>query len=183
MYVASADTNVSLYFLLQDAVTGAPYTTTGGEASFNLLYTRAGAVQVSNNVTAALGSAVAAHEDNKVFHCGNGVWRCDFPDAAFAAGADRAICQVTHDSGSFLAAHLSVELSLIADVFGENVDSTGTEVITAKKALEAVLAVIAGDSAFTESTGGYQFKGRDGSTDIVTVTVDDVGDRSSSTVN
>jgi len=182
MHVKPGATNVSAYFLLQDAVTGGPYTTTGGETSFNLIYQRDGAAQVSNDVTGALGSATAPHTDNKVYHCGGGLWRCDFPDAAFAVNSDRVTLMVTHDDGAFLPALRSAELAAGEAVFAADIDSTGAPT-SAAKAIEAILAVVAGNASFTESTGVTSFKGRDGTTEIVTNTVDDVGDRSGCSIS
>ncbi|MGB2820043.1 MAG: hypothetical protein WBF17_03620 [Phycisphaerae bacterium] len=177
MHVKPDKTDVSVYFLLQDAVTGGAYTTTGGETSFNLIYTRDGAAQVSGNVTAALAAADSAHEDNKIFHCGGGLWRCDFPDAAFAAGADHVALTVTHDSAAIVPAVRHVDLAAGDAVAQTDIDSTGTPT-TLAKAIECILAVVCGNSSFTESTGVTSFKGQDGTTEIVTNTVDDVGDRS-----
>jgi hypothetical protein len=177
MHVKPGTTNVSAYFHLQDAVTGGPYSTTGGETGFNLIYQRDGVAQVSNNVTGALAAADSAHTDNKVFHCGSGVWRCDFPDAAFAAGADRVVLMVTDDADAFLPAVRNAELAAGEAVFAADIDSTGTPT-SAAKAIEAILAVVAGNASFTEATGVTSFKGQDGTTEIVTNTVDDVGDRS-----
>ena len=182
MHVKAGKTDQSVYFFLQDAVTGGPYTTTGGETDFNLLYTRDSAAQVGNDVGGALGSAAAAHDDNKVFHCGNGLWRCDFPDAAFAAGADHVNLMVTHDSEAFLPALRNADMAVGDSAFAADVDSTGTPT-SAAKAIEAILAVVAGNSSFTESTGVTSFKGRDGATEIVSNTVDDVGDRSGCSIN
>jgi len=101
--IAAGSTDLSFYFELRDAVTGGPYETTGGETSFNLIYQRDGEAQQENDCPAALGSATAAHADNNVFHCGNGTWRTDWPDAAFAAGSAGVTLKLTHDSESFVA--------------------------------------------------------------------------------
>ena len=162
--IKPGSTNQSVYFHLQDAVTGGAYTTAGGETSFNLSYTRDGAAQVSNDATGALANATADHADNKVFHCGNGVWRCDFPDAAFATGADHVHLLVTHDSGAFLPAVRTIDL-------------------WAAHALEAVLAVVAGNATFNESTGVASYKKEDGTTEKVSYTVTDVGTREDSTIS
>jgi len=157
MIVRPDDTNVSVYLFLQDAVTGGPYTTTGGETAFNLLYTRDGAAQVSANVSAALAAADSAHEDGKIFHVGNGLWRCDFADAAFAAGVDRVALQVTHDAEAFLPAAVAVDL-------------------WSAKALRAILAGMAGNLTFDDGTGAASFKdAEDGSTERIAYTVSSTG--------
>lgn len=157
MIVKPGDTDVSVYVFLQDAVTGGAYTSTGDETSLNLIYTRDGAAQVSANVSAALASADAAHEDGKVFHVGNGLWRCDFADAAFAAGADRVALQVTHDSGAFLPAAVGVDF-------------------WSAKALRAILAGMAGNLTFDDGTGAASFKdAEDGATERISYTVSSAG--------
>jgi len=138
LYVKPGSTDVSIYFLLKDAATGQPYTTSGDEASLNLIHQTSGAAQVSNDVTAALDAADSTHADNKVFHCGSGIWRCDFVDAAFASGVERAMLLVTHDDGDVIPAAVVVEL-------------------WAAKALCAALAVLAGNMTFDEATGQANF--------------------------
>ena len=60
---------------------------------------------------------------------------------------------------------------------------TGSVVQPAEKAMEAILAVVAGVSTYTASTGVATFKKQDGSTTGVSVTVSDVGTRSASTIS
>lgn len=114
MNVIPGTENVSVYFLLRDALTDLPYTTTGGETSFNLIYQRPGAVQVSANSAGAHSAATDAHVDTKIFHCGAGVWRADFPDLAFAAEANEVLVMLTHDTAAFVAA--AKDISLEGDV-------------------------------------------------------------------
>jgi hypothetical protein len=138
VHVKPGATDVSIYFHLTDAATGRAYTTTGGATALNLAYQRPGQQQVSGNVTAALAAADSPHADNHVFHCGSGLWRCDFPDAAFAEGADRAVLMVVHDDGDILPAVVAVEF-------------------WTAKALRAALAVLAGNMTFDEATGETSF--------------------------
>jgi hypothetical protein len=138
VHVKPGATDVSIYFYLTGAATGQAYTTTSGVTSLKLAYQRPGEQQVSSQVTSALAAADSAHADNHVFHCGGGLWRCDLPDAAFAAGADRAVLMVTHDDADILPA------------------SVGVEFWTAK-VLRAALAVLAGNMTFDEATGQTSF--------------------------
>jgi len=108
--VKAGDTDQSVYFYVQDATTGGAYTTTGSETNWNLIYTRKGAAQVSNNCTAALAAVDGAHEDNKIKHVGVGQWRADFPDAAFAAGVAAVELMLTEDSGLIIPAIKHVAL-------------------------------------------------------------------------
>ncbi len=138
VHVKPGATDVSIYVYLTDAATGLAYTTTGGSTALNLAYQRPGEQQVSNQVTTALAGADSPHADNHAFHCGGGIWRCDFPDAAFAEGADRAVLMVTHGDGNTLPAAVAVEF-------------------WTAKALRAALAVLAGNMTFDEATGQTSF--------------------------
>jgi hypothetical protein len=138
VHVKPGAADVSIYFYLTDATTGRAYTITGGATALNLVYQRPGGQQMSSQVTAALAAADSPHADNHVFHCGCGLWRCDFPDAAFAEGADRAVLLVTHDDGDILPAAVAVEF-------------------WTAKALRAALAVLAGNMTFDEATGEASF--------------------------
>jgi len=138
VHVKPGATDVSIYFHLTDADTGLAYTTTGSPAALSLICQRPGEQQVSSQVAAALAAADSPHADNHVFHCGGGLWRCDYPDAAFAAGADRAVLMVTHDDGDILPATVAVEF-------------------WTAKALRAALAVLAGNMTFDEATGQTSF--------------------------
>jgi hypothetical protein len=59
---------------------------------------------------------------------------------------------------------------------------TGGALLNSAKAMEAVLAVVAGNSTFAESTGLAVYKKPDGSSTGVTYTVTNVGTRTSSTI-
>jgi len=185
MIVRPDDTDVSVYVFLQDAVTGGPYTATGGETAFNLLYTRDGAAQVSANVSAALAAADSAHQDGKIYHVGAGLWRCDFADAAFAAGVDRVTLQVTHDSDAFLPAEVRADLGSVAGALGAlNIDSTGTgDGITLAKTLELLLASRILKSSYDATTGEWTLYGLDGSTPLTVLTLTGSGSRGEPTIH
>lgn len=68
-------------------------------------------------------------------------------------------------------------------VLSANVDSTGASPLTLKKAIEAMLAVLAGTATYDQTLGIEQFKGRDGLTTIVSNTVTGLGVRSASTIS
>lgn len=79
MRVAPATVDVSVYMNI--GTTGLVI------ASMTLFYTRTGAAQVSLGAATALALPTTAHTDNYGIEIGNGLYRVDFPDAAFAAGA------------------------------------------------------------------------------------------------
>ena len=104
MIVTAGSTNKSVYFyVVGDAghaspgepVTGLLFSDieTGGSAS----YMRQGAARVDLTLI-TLASASAAHSDGGFILVDDtnmpGVYRCDFPDAAFATGVDQVVCQI-----------------------------------------------------------------------------------------
>lgn len=104
MIVTAGSTNVSVYFyVVQDAsatspgepVTGLLFSDieTGGSAS----YARQGAARVDLTLI-TLGSASASHADGGFILVDDtnmpGLYRCDFPDAAFATGVDQVFLQI-----------------------------------------------------------------------------------------
>jgi len=99
MKVTGADTDVSLYYhfrLLGDDSDATALTI----ADFDLQYTRNGAAPTTKVDAVALAAADTAHTDNRGFEIeatsSPGVYRFDFPDAAFAPGVRSVICAVTH---------------------------------------------------------------------------------------
>jgi len=62
------------------------------------------------------------------------------------------------------------------------VDSTGGNVITAKKVLEIALAVLLGNAEYNATTRVWEVKGRDGNTVIGRITESSGGNRTNSTV-
>ena len=104
MIVTAGKTNVSVYYYIQqdasgtspgEPVTGLLFSDieTGGSAS----YTRQGAAR-SDLTLITLASASAAHADGGFILVDDtnapGVYRCDYPDAAFATGVDQVICSI-----------------------------------------------------------------------------------------
>ena len=88
-------TNVSVVIRIIDATNGTPETavefnTTG----IDLQYRRetAGSTAITE---AALAALTTAHTDGGIEHIGNGYYRIDVPDAAFATGADGVLIHGT----------------------------------------------------------------------------------------
>lgn len=86
--IKAGSTDQSIYFVLLDATTGAPATGLT-IANLDATYTRTRATAVKNDLT-ALGAANSAHSDNQAIEVdatnAPGLYRIDFPDAAFASG-------------------------------------------------------------------------------------------------
>ena len=109
MLTTAGKTNVSVYFYIVgdashaspgDPITGLLFSDleAGGSAS----YMRQGAARVDLELI-TLASASAAHADGGFILVADtempGVYRCDFPDAAFVAGVDQVILALVAASG------------------------------------------------------------------------------------
>lgn len=122
MIVTAGSTNVSVYYyIVQDAsgtspgepVTGLLFSDieTGGSASF----VRQGAARTDLTLI-TLGSASAAHADGGFILVDNtntpGLYRCDYPDAAFATGIDQVFLQIVIASANnAVAAPILVDIT------------------------------------------------------------------------
>lgn len=92
--ILAGSTDVTIYMhLRQLADPTLDATVVSGPFTLQYVRTRATAVTASS---VDLGSANAAHSDNGAFHVGNGIWRFDFPDAAFAASLPEVVLTVVH---------------------------------------------------------------------------------------
>jgi hypothetical protein len=97
MLVKAGDTDVTTYFHLRlaaDATDATGLTIT----NIDLQYTRTGETPAAKVDASALGAANSAHADNSAIEIDGtdqpGVYRVDWPDAAFAAGAAEVILTV-----------------------------------------------------------------------------------------
>jgi len=122
MIVTAGKTNVSVYYyIVQDAsntspgepVTGLLFSDieTGGSAS----YARQGAARVDLTLI-TLASASATHADGGFILVDDtnmpGLYRCDYPDAAFATGVDQVFLQIVVASGkNAVAAPILVDIT------------------------------------------------------------------------
>jgi len=104
MQVTGGQTNVSTYFLIRTvadgkAATGLTITT------FDLQYVREGEAPVSKVDATALAAADSTHSPNKMFEVdaasSPGLYRVDWPDAAFADDVDAVFLSVTYDATVF----------------------------------------------------------------------------------
>jgi hypothetical protein len=112
MIVQSGSTNVTTYFMLRNVADGQE--TTGATITdIDLQYVRSGAAPAAKVDATALAATNSAHAANKAIEVdatsSAGLYRVDWPDAAFAAGAREVILTVTL-ADSFVEP-LRVELS------------------------------------------------------------------------
>lgn len=93
--IQKAATNVSIELEIIDSTDGTPETgVVWNTAGINLQYRRDGAA--STAITeATLAALTTAHTDGGFLHIGNGVYRFDVPDAAFATGVDKVVIHGT----------------------------------------------------------------------------------------
>ena len=97
--VKKGSTDVSRYIVLRDSSDGTPetgYTVT----DLDLQYTRSGAAPSAKaDISAVLAATNSAHSDNQAIEIDStsspGLYRIDWPDAAFATGVDKVILVVT----------------------------------------------------------------------------------------
>ena len=153
--IEKGSTDVSLAIRLYDATNGSPKT--GLTISdFQVRYIR---VEDDNDVTisnwvslTALGSLTDAHADNYGYEIGEGYYRIDLPDAAFAAGAEVVNVLVQdNQNDSILIEDKEIELT--------NWEKAAKTLVN--KAVQ------------NKSTGAIQYYDDDGETVILTLTPTD----------
>jgi len=171
MKVAPGSTDVATYFVLRTAADGTA--TTGATiTNIDLQYIRSGSTPSAKVDATALGSVDAAHSDNKAYEVdatdAPGLYRVDWPDAAFAAGVGEVILSVK--LASSFTEHLRVELDnadeptlLLAKT---GFTTAGTE--TVGTALKKIAAMAAGD--MTDTAGDIAVTESDGATTAFTNT-------------
>jgi hypothetical protein len=97
MLVAKGQTDVSTYFHLRLTADGTDATGLT-VTDFDLQYVRSGATPAAKVDASALGAANSAHADNSAIEVDPtdqpGVYRVDWPDAAFATGVDEVLLTV-----------------------------------------------------------------------------------------
>jgi len=125
MAIVKADsTDVTRYIMVVDstgaAVTGATIT------NFDLQYTRVGASPAAKVDATALAAIDSAHGDNKMYEVDSssspGLYRVDWPDAAFASGVDHVILVVTNATDGCLPAveEITLPVHVVDDALDAN---------------------------------------------------------------
>ena len=122
-----------------------------------------------------------------------GLYEIQIANARWAVASARS--GIVTVSGAANAAQVDTEVQLdpkvvadlndvsVAAILGTNIDSTGGAALSVKKALEAILAILAGVASFDSATGQETFKGRDGNTPVVTNTLAGSGIRTHSVIS
>src|SRR5574343_675644 len=90
MQVPNGSTDVTTYFVLRDSTNHAPKTDVT-ITDIDLYDVEHGAAISSKADATALAAADSAHSDNKAYHVGQGLYRIDWPDAAFDSGVGKKV--------------------------------------------------------------------------------------------
>ncbi|MBU2118639.1 MAG: hypothetical protein KJ954_13715, partial [Alphaproteobacteria bacterium] len=111
MNVLGGTTDVTTYFVLRLAATGVEATALD-VTTFDLQYVRTGIAPVAKVDATALAATDSAHADNKAIEIDAtdqpGLYRVDWPDAAFAAGVRQVI--LTVKCATSFTEHMAVEI-------------------------------------------------------------------------
>lgn len=148
MLVAGGSTNVTTYFTLRLAADGT--TATGLTITdIDLQYVRSGVAPVAKVDATALAATDSVHGDNQAIEIDAtdqpGLYRVDWPDAAFAAGVREVI--LTVKVATAFTEHLRVEIDGEVNV----VEWAGTDVVAG--AIPAAAADAAGGLVISDAGG------------------------------
>lgn len=169
--VVAGSTDQSVVIRIIDSTDGTPETgvtsSTGGLA---LWYRREGAA-ATDLTEADLGSLDAAHSDGGMYHIGDGYYRVDLPDAAFASGVDGVMVGGTATDMIVIGSY--VPILDLSDWF-EDVTLEGSHSVA--DALRIILAFAAGQSS-GGGTSTVTFRDVADAKDRISATVDSSGNR------
>ena len=118
-------TDVTEYFVMRDSTTHAPKTDVT-ITDIDIYYQEQGAAQSAKADLTALAAANSAHADNKGYHCGNAVYRIDWPDAAFDGGAGKSVILIVVCTGCDTI-YREIQLSPPVDIIAISGDSTAAD--------------------------------------------------------
>lgn len=109
--ISNQQTNVTTYFLLLDS-SGDPVVNVT-VTNIDLYYVEDLAAISAKVDATALVAANSAHADNKVYNVGQGLYRIDWPDAAFDGGIGTRVQLLVLDgaASTFLTTVMELELS------------------------------------------------------------------------
>ncbi len=112
MQIANGTTDVTTYFVLRDSTNHAPKTDVT-ITDIDLYYCEQGAAMAAKVDATALAAADSAHDDNKAFHVGQGLYRIDWPDTCFDGGVGK-VCNLIVVCTGVDTTFLEVELVGVA---------------------------------------------------------------------
>lgn len=153
--VKKGATDQTFYFKLVDSTAGTPET---GLTITNLdiTYVRARAAAVKADAT-ALAAVTSAHGDNQAIEVdatnAPGLYRVDFPDAAFATGVDRVILVVTCTGVDPAMMEIELVDNVEADTYARLGAPAGASVSADVAAIKTETASILTDTAEIGAAG------------------------------
>lgn len=115
-------TDVTEYFVMRDSTNHAPKTDVT-ITDIDIYYQEQGAAQSAKADLTALAAANSAHADNKGYNCGNGLYRIDWPDAAFDGGAGKSVVLIVVCTGCDTI-YREIQLSPPVDIIAISGDTT-----------------------------------------------------------
>lgn len=162
MSVASGSTDVIQYFTLRDSTTHNPKTDVT-ITDIDIYYLKEGEAISSKADLTAHSAATDAHADNYGYNNGRGLYRIDFPDAAFNGGVGKKVQLIVECTGVDTA-FLEIILSAPVDITSIN----GSATAAANLAIAAAHMVTGtvDNAAFTPTTTQFE------SDDITEATAD-----------
>lgn len=157
--LVTGTTDVTRQVVMRDATTKAPKADVA-VTGIDLYYQELGAAQSAKADVTALDAADSAHADNKAYHCGNAVYRVDWPDAAFDGGAGKIVdliyvcagCETVYERIHLVSATRGLSGTALPNAAADAAgglpisDAGGLDLDTYIKRLEA---------AFTSTIAGY----------------------------
>lgn len=181
MLVTGGTTDVTTFFMMRKTSDGTSATGLT-PADFDLTYCRTGAAPAAKVDATALAATNSAHTDNRCIEIDAtnmpGLYRVDWPDAAFAAGV-REVSLSVKVATAFTETKI-VQIDAPVDSFDPATDTV--DGITYDSVFECLLAVLTGVA--TVSGSDVLFKKRDGTTTKMTITYSTPsGTRSGSAIN
>ena len=171
MLVTANDTDVTTYFMVRSATNGTA--ATGLTATtFDMQYTRTAIAPTAKVDGVALAATDSAHTDNGIIEVdatnSPGLYRVDWPDAAFANGAAQVFLSLKYSSAIF------------TEVLAVDIDPL-IEGLTREELLRVVLAEAAGVLNISGTT--ITMRNQADTQNIITATVDTNGQRSDFTLD
>lgn len=191
MDIINGSVSVTTYFTLRDATTHAPKADVT-VTDIDVYYLEQGAAMAAKADITALDAADSAYAANKGFHCGLGLYRIDWPDAAFDGGIGKRVYLIVVCAGvdtEFREVHLVTDtttdslLSQFDDtgfssavVDANIVEVNGEEITALDAAIDANLTQVMG-TALSQTDAGYLAAALSKLLDVATPTktVNDIG--------
>jgi len=154
LMIANGSTDVTVYFSLRDRTTGEPDTGVV-VANAGLYYVEQRNASGEVSVTPGeVGDPDSVHVDGGMIHVGHGVWRTDWPDAAFDGGVGKIVTLTVVD-GDGGAKTETVIVQLSPSVTVDYVEGAGT-VSDGKDALRVAVWNAPDDDYNADGTKGDQ---------------------------